>query len=189
MPEPAQAPDTHDNTAAAVGASAGDVVYTALFGRYESLIEEECALDSDAEFICFTDDPSLTSKTWRVELVEPRFPMDPIRSARWVKVFGDESIWQGFDRSLWVDNRVSLKADPTEILDSLLEEPQADMALFEHSFRHRVIDEPRHFGVGENSRRGVLTGLLAGAAALFASSGRAWKASKSPRIANDSPCS
>jgi hypothetical protein len=141
VPEPAPTPDTHDNTTAAVGARAGDVVYTALFGRYEALIEEECALDSDAEFICFTDDPSLTSKTWRVELVEPRFPMDPIRSARWVKVFGDDSIWQEFDRSLWVDNRVSLKADPTEILDSLLEEPQADMALFEHSFRHRVIDE------------------------------------------------
>lgn len=39
-----------------------------------------------------------------------------------------------------------------------------------------MIDEPRHFGVGENSRRGVLTGLLAGAAALFASSGRAQSA-------------
>jgi hypothetical protein len=141
LPEPLPAPDPDDSAAASANVSAGDVVFTALFGRYETLIEEECALDSDAEFICFTDDPSLTSKTWRVELVEPRFPMDPIRSARWVKVFGDESIWQGFDRSLWVDNRVSLKTDPTEILDSLLEEPEADMALFEHSFRHRVIDE------------------------------------------------
>jgi hypothetical protein len=141
LPEPIEVLDELEVTADSASTSAADVVYTALFGRYESLIEEQIAVDSDTEFICFTDDPSLTSKTWRVELVEPRFPMDPIRSARWIKVFGHESIWQGFDRSLWVDNRVSLKTDPTEILDSLLEEPQSDMALFEHSFRHRVIDE------------------------------------------------
>lgn len=140
MSETAQAQHASSSDAA-TGTGSGDVVYTALFGRYETLVEEECALESETEFICFTDDPSLTSKTWRVELVEPRFPMDPIRSARWIKVFGHESIWQGFDRSLWVDNRVSLKTDPTEILDSLLEEPRTDMALFEHSFRHRVIDE------------------------------------------------
>lgn len=141
LPAPGQALEEVDITADSTGTGGGDVVYTALFGRYESLIEEEIATDSDTEFICFTDDPSLTSKTWRVELVEPRFPMDPIRSARWIKVFGHESIWQGFDRSLWVDNRVSLKTDPTEILDSLLDETRTDMALFEHSFRHRVIDE------------------------------------------------
>lgn len=118
-----------------------DVVYTALFGQYESLNEEPFAVDSATGFICFTDDPSLTSDTWQVELVEPMLPMDPVRSARWVKIFGDELIWRDAGRSLWVDNRVTLKCEPRKILDSVLEEPNCDIAMFEHSFRARVIDE------------------------------------------------
>ncbi|RYB96103.1 DUF616 domain-containing protein [Nocardioides glacieisoli] len=140
MPDSVKAPGNSEKETTSEGGPV-DVVYTALFAGRESLIEAEVALNSRTDFICFTNDPSLTSSTWRVELVEPLFPMDPIRSARWIKTYGEESIWRDYDRSLWVDNTVVLKTDPRTVLDSLLEAPQSDLALFEHSLRDRLIDE------------------------------------------------
>ena len=68
------------------------VVYRALVGGYERLREEEVAHDSDLPFICFTDDPELTSDTWQVEVVAPRLLRDATRSARALKILGHPSL-------------------------------------------------------------------------------------------------
>ena len=47
--------------------------YTALIGSYERLQEQPEAKNTDIPFICLTDDPSLTSETWEVRLIEPAF--------------------------------------------------------------------------------------------------------------------
>ena len=119
-------------------ASPTRVVYTALFGNYEALQEQPLAQDSDVPFVCFTDDPSLTSETWDVRLVDLAYPMDAVRSARTIKIQGHPSI-AAFDQLLWVDNRVTLKMDPAQIMAELLDD--ADIAVFEHSFRDLVVDE------------------------------------------------
>jgi FkbM family methyltransferase len=113
-------------------------VYTALFGNYEGLQEQPAAASSTVPFICFTDDPDLTSETWEVRLAAPRFPLDSIRSARSVKILGHPDL-ADFTETLWIDNRVELTADPGAVLDSWLRD--ADVALFEHSFRETVLDE------------------------------------------------
>jgi Protein of unknown function (DUF616) len=113
-------------------------VYTALMGQYETLQEQPVARESDIPFICFTDDPSLESSTWDIRLVEPLFPLDSIRSARTLKIVGNE-VTQEYDETLWIDNRVILTARPEEILDSWLE--RSDIAVFEHSFRDSVSAE------------------------------------------------
>ncbi len=113
-------------------------VYTALIGRYEMLHEQPLATTSDLPFICLTDDPDLVSETWDVRLVEPRFPMDPIRSARELKIVGSPQV-DGYDETLWVDARVVLRTDPGEILDSWLAE--ADVAIPRHSYRKDVVTE------------------------------------------------
>lgn len=113
-------------------------VYTALMGNYEVLQEQPIVHESNTPFICFTDDPSLTSDTWDIRLIEPEFPLDPVRSARSVKVRPHKYL-ADFDETIWVDNRVRLVAKPETIFEELLAD--ADMALFEHSFRDRVIDE------------------------------------------------
>jgi hypothetical protein len=113
-------------------------VYTALFGGYEPLHEQPQALTSTVPFICFTDDPHLTSETWDVRVVEPALIADPVRSARIVKIRGHGQL-ADFDETLWIDNRIVLSVDPEVILDEWLAE--AELALPWHSFRDTVAGE------------------------------------------------
>lgn len=126
-------------TPAQVGFAPGArVVYTAIMGEYEDVIEQPMAVGSSIEFICFTDNPQLTSETWKIVHVEPHFPADPIRSARSLKILGHPSLSVAAE-TLWIDNRVVLAADPREVFDAL--PPDADALFIEHSFRETVREE------------------------------------------------
>jgi hypothetical protein len=113
-------------------------VYTALTGQYEQLNEQPIAKTSKVDFICFTDDPELTSASWTIRLVSPRFPLDSIRSARYLKMFGPDLL-PDYDETLWIDNSVRLVASPDRLLDAWLAD--ADIAIPRHSFRMSVIGE------------------------------------------------
>ncbi|MBB5642159.1 glycosyltransferase domain-containing protein [Cryobacterium roopkundense] len=114
------------------------VVYTALIGGYEDLIEQPVAHDSSVDFICFTDDPDAKSTSWQLKVIEPIFPFDMVRSQRSLKIRGHESLAE-YDELLYIDNAVLLKRDPDDILDEWLAD--CDYAVSPHSFRERVIDE------------------------------------------------
>lgn len=124
---------THDAPAAPRRA-----VYRAVVGGYEQLREEEVAHDSDLPFICFTDDPDLTSTTWQVEVVPPRLPRDATRSARALKILG-HPLLDDYDETLWVDNTVALRRPPDALFDAWLAD--ADVAAPLHSFRASVLAE------------------------------------------------
>lgn len=113
-------------------------VYTVLLGGYERLNEQPLVSGSELPFICFTDDESLRSDTWEIRVVTPAFPLDLVRSQRDIKIRGHASL-NGFDQTLYIDNSVTLKVLPEEILDEWL--ATADLAICEHSYRERVIDE------------------------------------------------
>lgn len=114
------------------------VVYRALVGAYERLSEVPVAAGSGVDFVCFTDDPSLASETWRVVVVEPRFPTDAYRSARHLKIVGHPEL-EEYDEWLWVDNTVDLLVSPEQILDDWL--ANTDLALPAHSHRTSVLEE------------------------------------------------
>lgn len=113
-------------------------VVTALIDGYEPLAEQPVAARSDLRFICVTDDPSLTSDTWEIRVIEPAFPRDPVRSARRVKVMLHEYVPE-CDETLFIDNAISLRETPESILDAVLADH--DLALVRHSFRESVADE------------------------------------------------
>lgn len=117
--------------------SAAAFVYTALFGRYERLNEQPMAEQSDLRFVCYTDDPSLVSDSWDVQLVEPALVLDPVRSARRLKILGPPQC--GEADTLWIDNSVVLSSAPEVLLADWL--GAADFAAPLHSFRARVVDE------------------------------------------------
>lgn len=115
-----------------------DVVFTAMFGDYETLNYVDVAKNSACEFICFTDNPNLKSETWQVVQTAPRIPGDNIRSSRAIKMLGHQRFPRG-TRSLYVDNSVKLIVDPTKILDDwLVNRPLAFMG---HSSRETVRGE------------------------------------------------
>ncbi len=95
------------------------VVYTALFGAHEKLLEQDVARSSSARFICLTDDASLTSSTWEIGHVEPLFPADPRRSQRDIKIRGHQLLHES-DVWMYIDNTVRLKAPPEKIVDAWL---------------------------------------------------------------------
>jgi hypothetical protein len=113
-------------------------VYTAVVGGYEQLGEQPVAATSDLPFICFTDDPTLTSESWEVRVVPPAFPRDSVRSARKLKITGHPDL-DAYDETLWIDNRVSLRVPPEQILDSWLAD--TDLGLPTHSYRETILDE------------------------------------------------
>lgn len=114
-------------------------VFTAVFGRYDSIVEQPVAQRSGARFVCFTDDPALTSETWEIRLVEPTFAADPVRSARMQKILGPHVDFD-FTVSLYIDASVRLRATPEELVAAWLTD-DVDMALPVHSYRENLIDE------------------------------------------------
>lgn len=114
-------------------------VYTVLLGGYDALLEQEVAAGSDSEFICFTDDPQLSSDTWEIVRVAPRFPQDLHRSSRVLKILGHERLAE-FDSTLCIDASVRLRRDPRLIIEDWLT-GDVDMALAAHSYRDQIVDE------------------------------------------------
>jgi hypothetical protein len=115
-------------------------VYTALFGRYEDLLPQPIAAESEFDFICFTDDPELESDIWRIELVEPPLRSDPARSSRYPKICAHRFL-DGYDTSLYIDNSVLLTRPAEEIVEMLLPDRGAAFGAVAHSFRDTVEDE------------------------------------------------
>ena len=114
------------------------VVYTALFGNYEALVEQPIAKGvPSVDFICFSDVPR-DSASWRVVVVDLPVRNDTVRSARSIKILGHEMLRQ-YDEWLWIDNRVVLRASPENILDSWL--TGFDLAIPLHDHRSSVADE------------------------------------------------
>ena len=115
-------------------------VYTALFGGYEQLNEAQEQGDGSVPFICFTDDIALRSSVWDVRLVAPLFAADLQRSQRDIKIRGHRDLDQ-FERTLYIDNSVSLMGPPSEVLDDWLRDDP--IAIPAHSYREAVLDEFR----------------------------------------------
>jgi len=114
-------------------------VYTALIGDYEQLNEQHVAKSSNIDFICFTDNRNITSKTWNIEYINPIFPLDNIRSAREIKIATHRYLPK-YQTSLYIDNSVTLKTTPEEIFNDLLTN-HFDFYFITHSFRETVLDE------------------------------------------------
>lgn len=113
-------------------------VYTTLFGDYENLNEVSLPLEPHLDYICFTDDASLKSDTWEIEVVIPAFPADSVRSQRLIKILGHEKL-SPYAQTLYIDNSVNLKRPASEFLDYLLNGRSIAIPL--HSFRNSVFDE------------------------------------------------
>jgi hypothetical protein len=117
------------------------VLYSVLFGSYEALLEQPGVANSGMDRILFTDKADLRSDTWQVCRVDPRFPADPVRSARRVKILAHEYV-ADYDESLYIDNTVQLTVRPEELFVEMAP-PELDpsFAIARHSFRGPVHEE------------------------------------------------
>lgn len=114
------------------------VVYTALFGNYEKLNEQSVSNYKNIDFVCFTDNPHLTSNTWKMVTLDS-VGMDISRESRRPKILSHEFLTQ-YDESLWIDNSIILKADPTYIF-SYLHQSKEPFVCIKHPWRNCIYDE------------------------------------------------
>lgn len=94
------------------------VVYTAIIGNYDQLIDPP--LDPECDYICFTDTEEITSSVFDVRLVQRQFK-DPTRDARMYKVLSHHFLPE-YRYSLWIDGSVTLHM--TDIRNFVLEQLQ-----------------------------------------------------------------
>jgi hypothetical protein len=115
-------------------------VYSVRLGDYDSLVEQPVAAESSADFIFLTDDSTLSSQTWKLQLIEPLLPADIARSSRFPKICAHRFL-PSYDVSIYIDARVQLKVTPERILQELFLEADCDMVCLQHSYRASLLDE------------------------------------------------
>lgn len=113
-----------------------NVVYTALFGDYDDLIEPSI-VNSNCDFVCFTDQKNITSKVWKIRLVEDT-DLPPNLLNRRYKLLSHLYL-QDYDSSLYVDSNVGIKKDPSELF--LLLSKENPIIIPKHPFRNCAYDE------------------------------------------------
>lgn len=111
------------------------VVYTALFGGYDTL-QEPVFGTSRCNFVCFTDDATLTSSRWTI--VHLTAAGDPTLMNRHIKLHPHIYVPE-YEISVYVDANLKMLRDPAELVDRYL--AHSTFAAPRHHERDCVYDE------------------------------------------------
>lgn len=92
------------------------VIYTALFGKYDDLLEPE--IYDGWDYVCFTDDKDLTSKIWKIIYVGTKeYPNNLMnRMFKWLP----HKFLEEYDISLYIDSNVVLLHNPDPLIEKYL---------------------------------------------------------------------
>ncbi len=103
------------------------VVYTAICGNYDELRDPPQPVD-DFDYVCFTDNPSLRSRVWKLRRFDEHFS-DPVRTAKKPKIL-PHRYFPEYDTSVWVDANLDHRGDLRALLQRGLAEE--NLSLFRH---------------------------------------------------------
>lgn len=115
--------------------------YTVLTGNYDQLneIPPGTARSAGWDFICFTDNPRLTSSSWTIRLIENDHGLDPVRLSRLYKI-NNHLIDAGYTISIYTDANIRIRADLDRFLGLALPEKSIFSVLY-HPFHSSLADE------------------------------------------------
>lgn len=111
-------------------------VYTALTGDYDE-VHEILYKENDIDYILFTNNPSVKSKTWQVVLLES--DLDDVLLSREIKMFPDKYLGSSYDTSIYVDANMVIYGELSELTKYLSEEKT--FAVSRHAERNNVKEE------------------------------------------------
>jgi glycosyltransferase involved in cell wall biosynthesis len=119
------------------------VFYTALFGGADTLKEFDTG---GYDFVAFTDDPALTSKTWKIEFRYPPanpYPRPSRLAAKFYKMTPGMLDLADGDIVVWIDASITV-TNPQRFVSACLEALKGhDIAFFRHPERDNIYDEAR----------------------------------------------
>lgn len=114
------------------------LVYTALFGDYDELIEPKNNFHG-CKFICYTDQNNLKSDIWEIRLVE-KYDLLPIMMNRKYKLL-PHLFFSNYQKSLYVDGNVYILKNPLTL--SCLYLDSYDIAIPFHFKRNCIYKEAK----------------------------------------------
>jgi hypothetical protein len=91
------------------------VVYTALFGGYDDLLDP--ATSSSCDYICFTDDPNLKSNVWEIKVVSSH--LSNILTNRLYKI-KPHLYLKNYEASIYIDSNIRITKDPINLFNKYL---------------------------------------------------------------------
>lgn len=99
------------------------VIYTCITGGYDSIIEPK-KITEDFDYICFTDDKTLTSDFWEIrELPEETNDLSSVKKQRYVKI-NAHKVLPEYELSIWVDGNVLIKEDLNTLLEKYVNDKE-----------------------------------------------------------------
>ena len=112
-------------------------VYTCITGNYDNIIELTNK-ESQFDYICFTNNKNLKSKTWNIKYIEE--DLDNLTLARKVKILGYKYLNE-YELLIWIDGSISMLKPVSEFLRDCCDLKKYDMVGFKHKFRDCIYDE------------------------------------------------
>lgn len=112
------------------------VVYTSITGNYDDL-KDPLYVDSDIEYVCFTNNPGIKSKIWNVEYIKDE-ALTNMMLAKKMKLF-PHIMFKDYDTSVWVDGSLQILGDLR--LYIMKYEKLCSMLCFPHNNRNCIYSE------------------------------------------------
>jgi hypothetical protein len=113
------------------------VVYTVITGNYDKIVELEHK-EKNVDYICFTNNKDLKSKTWKMEYISE--DMDNWLLSRKVKIQFYKYV-SNYDISIYMDGAVKILKPITEFLSKECDLDNNEMICFKHQQRDCIYDE------------------------------------------------
>jgi hypothetical protein len=116
---------------------AGLVVYTAIFGEYDELVDPK-VISEGVRYICFTDNPQLTSKVWEICFADS--DSSPGDSNRKIKLLPHRFL-PPHEYSLYIDGNVEIIGEVATLMRHYASLTKIGAPI--HPFRQCVYEEAR----------------------------------------------
>lgn len=114
------------------------VIYTCITGEYDS-IKEPRKITEGWDYICFTNNPKLTSENWKIVLLEDDLGLDNTRLARRVKLLPHAYVGE-YDLSIWCDANLTVGCNLDSFVKQVLPEG-FKLTLMTHGHRNCIYAE------------------------------------------------
>ena len=117
------------------------LLYTVLTDGYDHLneIPRHLASSEQWDFVCVTDNPELSSETWKIQLAANDDELDPVRLSRLYKI-QNNLVDSAYDLSIYIDANLRIRGDLDLFLTQALPAGR-NLGLLFHPFHHSLKQE------------------------------------------------
>lgn len=111
--------------------------YTCITGEYDILHEVKWP-EKNVDYLCFTNNKNLKSKTWKIVYIENE-NLDNHYLSRKIKILGHPIISENYDISIWMDASIIWDKSITDFINTYFKD--TSLAAFKHSARSTIREE------------------------------------------------